>query len=62
MAQYIGAKNNKRADRVMYVSVTFGIIAGAVLLAAGEIFAPQLLTVLNTPESVLPQAIPEHLS
>lgn len=56
MAQYIGAKKNKRAERVMHVSVTFGIIAGAVLLAAGEIFAPQLLTVLNTPESVLPQA------
>ena len=56
-ANAIGARDLDRARKVLHTSVTFGIIGGLTVLAAGFVFAPAILEVLNTPESVMPQAV-----
>ena len=48
-AQAIGAHDKERGEKVIHSSVKFGIIGGLTVLALGEIFAPQILTILRTP-------------
>ena len=57
MAQSIGAGREDAAGRTLHTSVTFGMIGGALLLVLGIAFSPQILRALNTPESVMPQAV-----
>lgn len=56
-ANAIGAKDNYMAKKVLHTSVTFGLIGGVTLLIIGFLLAPWILTILNTPESVMPQAV-----
>ena len=56
-AQAVGAKDMDKAERVLHSSVLFGLIGGVLLAALGFSFAPPLLALLRTPESVVPQAV-----
>ncbi|MBR2546680.1 MAG: MATE family efflux transporter [Eubacterium sp.] len=56
-ANAIGANDEYMARKVLHTSVTFGIIGGIVILVLGFFGVPSILRLLNTPESVLPQAI-----
>ena len=56
-AQAIGAGKQDRADKALHSSVLFGIIGGIVITALGILFAPGILSLLNTPEHVIPQAV-----
>ncbi|MCR4962888.1 MAG: MATE family efflux transporter [Firmicutes bacterium] len=56
-AQAIGAKDIAHGEKALHSSVTFGLIGGLALLILGEIFAPNLLRLLRTPETVIPQAV-----
>ena len=56
-ARAIGGGDLKRAEKTIHTSVTLGIIGGIVLMAVGILFSPGILRLLNTPESVMPQAI-----
>jgi len=56
-AQAIGAKNRKRAEKALHSSVTFGLLGGLLLMVLGIVFAPALLRLLRTPETVIPQAL-----
>ena len=56
-ARAIGAGDIDRASRTIHTSVTLGMIGGIVLMAIGILFSPGILRVLNTPESVMPQAV-----
>lgn len=56
-AQAIGAGHDERASRAVHTAVAFGLIGGALMLIMGEVFAPHILRLLNTPETVLPQAV-----
>jgi putative MATE family efflux protein len=51
-----GANDSAKADKALHTSVTFGMIGGAALSVLTIAFAPQILRVLNTPESVIPPA------
>ncbi len=53
----LGSGNSKNASRVLHSSVLFGMITGIILMGLGIVFAPFLLRLLNTPESVIPQAV-----
>ena len=55
--QAIGAKDPERAEKAMHTSVTFGLLGGAILLLCGIAFAPNILRLLRTPETVMPQAV-----
>lgn len=56
-ARAIGAGDIKRASKTIHTSVTLGLIGGIVLMAVGILFSPGILRALNTPESVMPQAV-----
>jgi len=56
-AQAIGAKDIERGERALHTSVTFGLIGGAALAVLGILFAPGILRLLRTPETVMPQAV-----
>ena len=56
-AQAIGSKDIEKGERVLHSSVMFGIIGGLTVMALGILFAPQILTLLRTPEEVMPEAV-----
>lgn len=57
VSQAFGAGDGKRADRALHTSVTFGIAGGIVLTAVTIVLAPWILRLLNTPETVIPEAV-----
>lgn len=56
-AQAIGGGDRDRAERALHSSVTFGLVGGLLLMTLGILFAPALLRLLRTPETVIPQAV-----
>ena len=56
-AQAIGARNIQRAEKALHSSVLFGIIGGILITILGFLFAPGILRLLRTPETVIPQAV-----
>ena len=56
-ANAIGANDEYMARKVLHTSVTFGMIGGVAILVLGFLGTPLILRLLNTPETVLPQAI-----
>lgn len=56
-ARAIGGGQMFRAKKTIHTAVTIGLIGGAILLAMGLIFSPGIMRALNTPESVMPQAV-----
>lgn len=57
IAQAIGAKDSARADRALHTSAGFSLLGGIVLSTLTIVFAPGILHLLNTPVSVIPQAV-----
>ena len=55
-SQAIGAGRDDRAEKALHTSVVFGIVGGILIMLLGMIFAPQIMRLLNTPETVIPQA------
>ncbi|MBR3397377.1 MAG: MATE family efflux transporter [Lachnospiraceae bacterium] len=56
-ANAIGAKRPDEARKTLHTSVTFGLIGGLIMMTLGIVFAPAILQALNTPSTVMPQAI-----
>ncbi len=56
-SQAIGAGDRERAEKALHSSVTFGLAGGLLLMILGILFAPVLLRLLRTPETVIPQAV-----
>lgn len=57
ISRYFGAKNYDGLEKSIHVSIGFGIIASVLLTLVGFFFAPVILTLMNTPLSVLPDSI-----
>ena len=57
ISQAFGAGKKDLADRALHTSVAFGALGGVLLTALTILFAPGVLRILNTPESVIPQAV-----
>ena len=56
-SQAIGAGDRAKAEKALHSSVTFGLLGGLLLMTLGILFAPALLRLLRTPETVIPQAV-----
>ena len=56
-AQAVGSRDTERAEAALHTSVVFGIIGGLAVMAAGMIFAPQILSLLRTPTEVMDEAV-----
>lgn len=56
VAKYYGADNKEAIHDTVHTSVILSFFSGLLLLAVGEIFARQLLVLMQTPEAILDQA------
>ncbi len=52
-----GAGDSENLSNVTHTAVLMSLFSGLLLAAVGLIFAPQLLTLMQTPENVLPLAV-----
>lgn len=57
ISKYFGAKDYENLKKAVHTDIAFGFVAGALLMVIGMILAPQILVLMGTPESVLPNSI-----
>ncbi len=57
VARFFGAQDQENLHRTVHTTVAFGLVAGLVMTAAGMIFSPQILTWMDTPESVMENSV-----
>lgn len=55
-ARYCGAKNITELRRTVHTAMTLSVISGFILMAAGLLFAEQILRLMSTPESIIVMA------
>ena len=55
-ARYCGAKNYTELRRTVHTAMTISVISGFILMAAGLLFAEQILRLMSTPENILGMA------
>ena len=56
-ARYFGAKDTSKLKTTVYTTFIAGAAVCAVLMCAGLIFAPQLLTIINTPQDIFQDSL-----
>lgn len=57
ISKYFGAKDFEGLKKAVHTDVAFGLAAGLLLTVIGMFLAPQILVLMGTPESVLPNSI-----
>lgn len=57
ISQYYGAKRPEMVGYAVHTSIAFSIAAGIIMMAAGIILAPWMLTSMGTPEDVMAPSI-----
>lgn len=57
ISKYFGAKDEDGLKKAVHTDVAFGFAAGLALTVIGMLLAPQILVLMGTPESVLPNSI-----
>lgn len=57
ISRYFGAKDYESLRKAVHTDVAFGLAAGGLLTIVGMVLAPQILVLMGTPESVLPNSI-----
>ena len=57
ISQYYGAKRPEMVGYAVHTSIAFSIAAGIIMMAAGIILAPWMLTAMGTPEDVMAPSI-----
>ena len=57
ISKYFGAKDYEHLGKAVHTDVAFGLAAGVLLTLLGMFLAPQILVLMGTPESVLPNSI-----
>lgn len=57
VSRYFGAEDKNGVHRAVHTTVTFGLVAGVLMTAAGILLSPQILIWMGTPESVMPKSI-----
>ena len=57
VSRYFGAEDKNGVHRAVHTTVTFGLVAGVLMTAAGILLSPQILIWMGTPESVMTESI-----
>lgn len=57
ISKYFGAKDYDNLKKAVHTDIAFGLVAGIILTIIGMFLAPQILVLMGTPESVLPNSI-----
>ena len=56
-AQAVGAREEETANRALHASLAFGAAGGLALMVLGLLLAPQILAALDTPSTVMEDAV-----
>ena len=57
ISRYFGARDYENLRKAVHTDVAFGLVAGVILTVLGMVLAPQILVLMGTPESVMPNSI-----
>lgn len=57
IARFFGAKDHENVKKAIHTDLAFGILCGAIMTLVGVIFAPQILTLMDTPDDVFVQSV-----
>lgn len=57
VAQFFGARDEKRLHSSIHTTIALGIAAGIIMTLVGVLFTPQILKWMKTPESVMKNSI-----
>lgn len=57
IARFFGAKDHENVKKAIHTDLAFGILCGAIMTLVGVIFAPQILTLMDTLEDVFVQSV-----
>ncbi len=57
IAYHIGAGDEERTRQAVHTTAALGVLASVIMTAAGILFAPAVLELMNTPPEVLPESI-----
>ena len=57
IARFFGAKDHENVKKAIHTDLAFGILCGAIMTLVGVIFAPQILSLMDTPEDVFVQSV-----
>lgn len=57
ISKYFGAKDYDNVKKAIHTDLAFGLVAGVLMTLIGMILTPQILRLMGTPESVLPNSI-----
>lgn len=57
IARFFGAKDHENVKKAIHTDLAFGILCGAIMTLVGVIFAPQILTLMDTSEDVFVQSV-----
>lgn len=57
ISKFFGAKDYDNMQDAIHTDIAFGLVAGIVLTILGVILTPQILVLMNTPATVLPNSI-----
>lgn len=57
ISKYFGAKDYENLKKAVHTDVAFGLAAGVILTVIGMLLAPQILVLMGTPKTVLPNSI-----
>lgn len=56
ISKFFGARDYENLKKAVHTDVAFGLVAGLILMIVGMLLAPQILVLMGTPESVLPNS------
>ena len=56
IAHFYGAEDDSMVQKAVHTTILVGLCCGVLLTAVGLTFAPQMLILMGTPETVLPQS------
>ncbi len=57
ISQFFGARNDRDVSRTVHTAMALAIAFGLIITALGLIFSPMLLSMLETPEEIIPPAL-----
>lgn len=57
ISRYFGARDYENLRKAVHTDIAFGLAAGVILTVLGMVLAPQILVLMGTPESVMPNSI-----
>ncbi len=57
ISQFFGAEDYRNMRRAIHTHLLFSVVAGILLSVAGCLVSPQILVLMGTPESIMPEAL-----